>query len=340
MKSLPLILVITLSALVFAQAQSITLNSIDFYGYDGVDTDRIRAALPRREGDMLTHESKDKTVDAIRRAVRQALGREPSDVATVCCDERGGVLIYIGLRRADPARQIRFNPLPRGSIRLPPTAIKLFTEAGDALSNAIARGVSGQDVSQGYALSVEPEARAKELALHDYAVRNAGLLRRVLNSAQDAEQRQIAAEMVGYTDSSREQLSALVRASRDIDSGVRNNALRALGVIAEAKPRVAARLPAESFIGLLNSGIWTDRNKSALLLSALTKRRDPKLMARLRAQALGSLLEMARWHSSYHSFTPRLILGRIAGIDEKDLMKIVASGEIEPIIKALSPQKK
>ena len=340
MKCLPLILIITLIALAHAQDQSITVGSIDFYGSAGLYVDKVRAALPLREGDKLSHELKDQTIDTIKQAVRQVTGREPSDVASVCCDERGRLLIYVGLRRNERAQRVQYNPLPRGSIRLPPLAIKVYTEADEALSNAVARGVSGQDVSQGYALSVEPEARAKGLALHDYAVRNARLLRRVLSSSQDAGQRQIAAEMVGYTDSSREQISALVRASRDVDAGVRNNALRALGVIASSKPSVAARLPAESFIELLNSGIWTDRNKSAMVLSALTEQRNPRLLARLRAQALDSLLEMARWHSPYHSSTPRLILGRIAGIDEKDLAKMIASGEVEPIIKALSSQKK
>jgi hypothetical protein len=339
MKSLPLILIITLSTLTFAQDQSVTVGSIDFYGYDGLDLDRVRAVLPLREGDKLSRDARDKTIDAIKRAVKQTLGREPSDVATLCCDERVSLQIYIGLLAAR-AQHIHYNPAPHGSISLPPIAIKVFTEADEALSNAIGRGVFGHDSSKGYALSLDPEARAKQLALHDYAARNASLLRRVLKSAQDAGQRRIAAEMVGYTGVSREQLSALVRASRDVDADVRNNALRALGVLASSNPRVVARLPSESFIELLNSGIWTDRNKSALVLSVLTERRDTRLLARLRAQALGSLVEMARWHSLGHASTPRLILGRIIGIDEKELTKMVERGEIEPIIKALSPRKK
>jgi hypothetical protein len=46
MKSLILILLITLGTLTFAQDQSITLGSIDFYGHAGLDTDRIRASRP------------------------------------------------------------------------------------------------------------------------------------------------------------------------------------------------------------------------------------------------------------------------------------------------------
>lgn len=341
MKSLTLILIITLGTTALAQDQAIAVGSIDFYGYAGLDTSRVRAALPLREGDKLARESRDKTVESIRQAVKQALGREPSDVATLCCDEQGRLLIYIGLRRNERARGIQYNPAPRGSIRLPPTAIKAHTEADEALSNAIGRGVSGQEESQGYALSVDPQARAKQLALHEYAARNAALLRRVLKSARDAGQRQIAAELVGYTDRSDAQLNALVRATRDVDAVVRNNAMRALGVLAKSSPSVAMRLPAESFIKLLDSGTWTDRNKSVFVLSTLTERRDPRLLARLRAQeALDSLIEMSRWHSLTHAYTPRLILGRIAGIDEKILMGMIERGEVEQIINALSSQKK
>jgi hypothetical protein len=339
MKGLSLILIITLSVLAFAQAQPITVGTIDFYGYAGLDTERIRAALPLREGDVLSHESKEKTIDSIKRAVKQAVGREPSDVATLCCDEGGKVQIYIGLV-GEQARHIRYNPAPHGSIRLPPSAIRVSREADEALSNALGRGVFGQDGSQGYALSVDPLARAKQLALHTYAERNAPLLRRVLNSASDVEERQIAAEMTGYGGSSHEQLRALVRASRDVDALVRNNAIRALGVLARSSARIAAMIPAETFIEMLNSGTWTDRNKSYFVLSAITERRDPHLLARIRAEALTSLIEMARWHSLGHAYAPRLILGRIAGIDEKELVRMIDRGETESIISALSPQRK
>ncbi|HEX8772893.1 MAG TPA: hypothetical protein VF735_04760 [Pyrinomonadaceae bacterium] len=340
MKSLTILLIITLCTLSFAQDQSITLGSIDFYGYAGLDTGRVRAALPLREGDKLSRESRDKTVESLRQAVKQASGREPSDVATLCCDERGRLLIYIGFQHRDRAGDIRYNPAPHGSIRLPSEAIKLYTEAEEALTNAVARGVSGQEASQGYALSVDPQARARQMALHDYAARNAALLRRVLKSAADAEQRRLAAEMVGYTGRSQAQVDALLRASHDVDDIVRNNAMRALGVLAQSSRSIAAGIPAESFIKLLSSGIWTDRNKSAFVLSALTQRRDPRLLARLRAEALGPLIEMSRWHSPTHASTPRLILGRVAGIDEKDLAGMIERGEVEQIIEALSSRKK
>jgi hypothetical protein len=62
------------------------------------------------------------------------------------------------------------------------------------------------------------------------------------------------------------QIAALVHASRDSNSGVRNNATRALLVLAESNPKRAKEIPADKFIELLLSGTWTDLNKASGLL--------------------------------------------------------------------------
>jgi hypothetical protein len=49
---------------------------------------------------------------------------------------------------------------------------------------------------------------------------------------------------------------------------------------------------------------------------------------------------MARWSYAGHADSARLMLGRIAGMDEKTLTAMVEKQEIEPIIKALTTQKK
>lgn len=339
MKSLPLVLALALAAQAFSQDRSVAVGHIDFYGHAGLAPDRLRAALPVREGDRLSPEAKEQTVDRIKQAITQAAGRAPTDVATICCDDRGRLVIYVGLPGAS-VRQIRYNPAPRGSARLPPAAIKAYREADQAWSDAMRRGVYGEDDSRGYALSLDPEARAKQLALHTYAARHAARVRRVLESARDAGQRRIAAEVLGYAGLSRAQVRALARAGRDVDDGVRNNALRALGVLARSSARAAALIPADGFVEMLNSGTWSDRNKSAGLLSTLTARRDPQLLGLLRARALSSLVEMARWHFPGHADGARLMLGRIAGVEEKSLAEMVARGEIEPIISAVTTQRR
>jgi hypothetical protein len=335
MKIVILFAILTVTAPTFSQEQSFTIGAIDFYGHGSIDVGQLRAALPFREGEKVSPEEKERLVAEVTQAIKRATGRDVIDVAPACCDDRGRLVIYIGLRSGS-ARQTTYNTAPRGSTRLPATAIKIYRDADQAWSNAISKGVFGEDDSQGYALSTDPEARARQLALHEYAARNSTLVRRVLASARDVEQRQVAAEIMGYAGRSREQIRALVRASHDVDGGVRNNAIRALVVLARSSSEASAIIPGECFIDLVNSGIWTDRNKSVALLAVLTNGRDARLLACLREQALTSLIEMARWSYAGHADNARLLLVRIAGIDEKTLTAMV---EIEPIIKVLATPK-
>lgn len=175
--------------------------------------------------------------------------------------------------------------------------------------------------------------------MHEYAARHEAVVRSVLRSSADAEQRQIAAQLLGYANQSERQIAELVRASRDPDDLVRNNATRALSVLASSSPRVAARIPAARFIELLNSGHWSDRDKAGSLLVELSEQRTPKLLAALRAQALQSLLEMARWRSPGHAYYARVLLGRMAGIEETRLQKLALDNrQVDLIIKAVERQ--
>ena len=322
--------------LTVAQDKHRRIGEIDFYGYAGLDLDRIRATLPLREGDELS-DSDDAVLDVIarvREAVKQVVGKPPTDVAAVCCDAQGNGMFYIGLPGGS-MRNVPYNPVPNGKVRLPALIVSLYQETMDASSKAVRNGSSGEDGSRGYALSVEPNLRAKQLATRVYALHHEGLVRRVLALAQDAEQRIAAAHVLGYARQSAQQIEALVRASYDSDETVRNNAIRALAVLAQSNPRVAARIPAEHFIAMLSSGSWTDRNKAGFLLDELSKTRDQKLLSRLGSRALNSLIEMARWRSRGHADFARILLGRIAGLEETRLQQLVDAGQVDQIIGAL-----
>ena len=338
-KVLILFAVLIATAPAFSQEQSFTISAIDFYGLAGADVDQLRATLPLRKGDQVVSGSKKKIVAEIKQAIKRATGRDTTDVAPVCCDERGGLVIYVGLRD-ESVPQTVYNPTPRGSDRLSPTAIKVYRDAEHAWSEAMNKGVTGEDDSAGYALSSDSETRVRQLALHAYAARHSTSVRRVLASASDVEQRQIAAEILGYAGRSRKQVRALIRASHDVDEGVRNNAIRALGVLARSSADASAMIPGKCFIDLLNSAVWTDRNKSVALLAALMRERDAQLLFCLREHALTSLVEMARWSFPGHADNARFILGRMGGIDEKTLTAMVAKQEVEPIIKAATTKNK
>ena len=98
--------------------------------------------------------------------------------------------------------------------------------------------------------------------------------------------------------------------------------------------REAVRTRIKAAIRMLNSGTWSDRNKSAALLEVLSKSRQPELMAKLRADALDSLIEMAKWNNPGHAYFSRAILGRIAGIEEVRL-KTILDGDWSQILKLL-----
>jgi hypothetical protein len=68
------------------------------------------------------------------------------------------------------------------------------------------------------------------------------------------------------------------------------------------------------------------------VLVALTKSRDPRVLAQLRAEAIDPLLEMARWRSIGHAEAALLVLGRIAGMDEDALTKLIEAGQVNAIL--------
>lgn len=309
------------------------LAAVDFFGYKGLDVAAIRAALPFHEGDLFppANVHSDQLKKQVASAIKQIVGREPTDVAFLCCDANQHYLVYIGLPGAS-YEALGFDPAPTGSARLPKDAVKLGGALDEALANAVTSGHATEDDSAGYTLTDDPKARHLQLAFRDYALQHEDLLKQVLTSSSDADQRALSAQMLGYARQSDVQIDALVKASLDSDGGVRNNAIRALEVLATGKPELATSIPPGPFIRLLRSGAWLDHNKTSLVLVALTATRDEKLLARLRTEGLDSLLEMGRWRYIGHAEAALTILGRIAGIEEDALTKFIDAGQPGPIL--------
>ena len=121
----------------------------------------------------------------------------------------------------------------------------------------------------------------------------------------------------------------------DPSENVRNNAIRALMVMAEMTPvpgRSVPRIPYQPFIALLNSPVWSDRNKASGALMALTQERDPELLGALQRQAVTALVEMARWKSEGHAQAAFFILARIAGYSDDAAFGLWQRGEREVVI--------
>jgi hypothetical protein len=319
--------------LVFAFAVSLFARDriayIEFFGYQGFDTDAVRKALPFREGDKIPKNLKEQA----RTLVKLVTGRDATDVDRVCCNGDGDSVVFIGLPGSS-SQAFTYSPAPKGDVIPPRELTALYSKMNQAEDAAFKKGIFEQDGSPGYRLSKEPGAHTAQLALREYALHNEDEIIRVLESSGKAEQRRMAADALGYGARTTRQMAALVHAARDPDSGVRNNSTRALGEILEADPSVAAQIPPDNFIDMIRSGTWTDRNKSSMVLWPLTQSRDPKLLARLKSQASDALLEMARWRTYGWSYSPRVILARIAGVPEERIDQL-AEGPLDAFLAAI-----
>lgn len=312
------------------ESAKMRVGAIDFFGTTGINVQAVQAALPVKLGDQFGAGDVKSIKSRIRDAVQQSTGHPPTDVTGVCCDAQQQTTLYIGLGGRN-SQAVQERPAPSGHDCLPGEPVQLYTRAVDAILAAVERDQADEDHDQGFALSQNPAARARQLEVREYAKTHARLVEGALRDCSSAHNREAAAMILGYADRAHEQIEALVRAADDPDSDVRNNAIRALWVLAAADPR---GIPTEPFLLLLNSSLWVDRNKAGLALSELTKNRPPELLTQIRQEAMDSLVEMARWHSEGHAEPYRMILGRLAGWDDTRTDQAIAANRVEEIIAA------
>ena len=315
------------------QQETLRVGIIDFFGASGLKVAAIRAALPVHPGDTIREADFQRLKQQVDSVVRRQAGAPLTDFSVTCCNKDGGLMIYIGLPGKN-SRAIPHLPAPHGSACVPAAAAGLYDAAMNAMQKAVRAGDSAEDHSQGYALSHNPEYRARQLSMREYAVGHGAELIAALAGCREAANREAAAQLLGYATRSPAQIAALVRAGRDPDAIVRNNATRALWVIAQSGLQAAAMIPASPFVAMLNSGTWEDRNKAGLLLSALAEHGDRKVLAQLRSAAFDSLAEMARWQEPGHAAACRQLLGKIAGLDDATIQKWIEAGKVEELISA------
>jgi hypothetical protein len=302
--------------------------SIEFFGYQGLDPEAVRKALPYHEGDPLARDIKAQT----RAVVKRITGRDATDVALICCINDGDTAVFIGLPGAS-SRTIVFNPSPKQDVRLSPELLALMRAMSDAENSATI--FAEVDTRPGYRLMKDPRANAAELKVREYAIGHSDELLRVLSNSSDHEQRASAADALGYAGRSGRQLATLVLAARDSDETVRNNATRALGEILDADSSVSAQISPAPFLELARSGTWTDRNKASMVLEPMTKSRNLELLARIKAEAWDALMEMARWHTSAWAGAPRMTLLRISGLPEERIL-LLSFAQPEAFLEAIA----
>jgi hypothetical protein len=302
------------------------IGTIDFFGYGALER-----VLPFKPGDPLpTTELRDEAEQTISRVA----DRPSVTVSSICCQADGRFSVFVGMAEAS-APFIDFNERPAGDHKFPAGVLDVFKKMDQFWQAAVQAGHATEDDSQGYALLDDPDTHFEQIKLRDWARANFQVVFKILDSSRYQEQRAYAAEALGYLKRSPRQVYALVQASFDANGGVRNNALRALAIVVKAGPELISEVPAERFIPLLHSPEWSDRNKTALLFETLTESRERAVLGALHSEALEPLREMAQWKDWRHAQSSARLLGRITGMEEAQIDKLIAFHDVEDILKAI-----
>jgi hypothetical protein len=312
-----------------AAAQSARIGLIDIYGSSNLGRDAIRQAVGLSLGDSVPQ-----SLEGAEARLRAMAGVADAEVSAVCC-ANGRTIIFIGLlERGAPALEVR--SAPTGTATLPDEIIAADAAFTAALREAVERGQASEDHSAGHAMMEYAPARAVQQRFMQLAGEHEAQLRTVLRDSRFPMQRALAATVLAYLPDKSVTAQALAPALTDPSSAVRNDAARALWIIAEfAKdsPAIRSHIPIDPLVGMLRSLTWTDRNKASLVLMALTAGRDSALLATLQARVLPELMEMALWQSSAHALAPLLILGRIGGVPDEEILAAWAEERREDVVR-------
>jgi hypothetical protein len=312
--------------------QKFQIGSINYFGYGGLPLEKIRAAIPWHVGDTLSFATFSRK--PVEDAVSKEIGKPPTDVNITCCDSSHHLEVYIGLP-GSTSRAVPVATVLTGSTRLDPKGLRLYEKADALLWQAVASGNGSEDDSKGYMISKNPPLRAITLQMRSYAFSREQELTHVLQTSGKVEDRRAAACLLGYVERSPTQSQALSRAISDPDDQVRNNAARALEVLAAIPGAGDIQIDIAPFIALLYSGKWTDRNKASLFLARVADKKEPSILNSLRDKAMGPLTEGASWSDVPGHSTPfLLILARIGHLSDDKLGQLLKDGDSAEIIAA------
>ena len=311
-------------------AQAIPIGTIDYYGLRTVSEEAVSQVLGIAVGDTLG-ESKAAVVERLEGIPGVVQAR----VLLLCCTE-AKTMLYVGIAE-EGAPQFEYRTPPDSAIALPQEITETYRKYNEAVEKDVRERKKGdptEDNSQGHAFSGNPEVRAIQERFVGFAEEHLERLRQVLRHATDVEQRQISAWVIAYAEDKRAVVDDLLYAVQDADAVVRNNATRALSVIArfaQDRTELGIQISPEPFIRMLNSIEFYDRNKALNTLEVITKHRDIMVLERLREETLPSLVEMARW-KGLHGRPAYIILGRIGGLSDKEIAETLRNGEKEAVI--------
>jgi hypothetical protein len=282
-----------------------------------VAEDRIRDAIGIHPGDPLPASKAD-----VEERLEKMPGLVLARVEAVCCAGDGAIL-YVGIEERG-APHVEFRPPPAGNVSLPRALADRYRDFVAYFGEAARSGDPSGPAAEAYRETFERLAAEYPDSLHQ-----------VLRESEDAEQRAIAAYVLGSARVRRSVVDDLQYALLDDDGAVRANAMRSLRRLAPRAardPDLGVRIEPTWFVELLNSLVWDDRYQAATALASLTESRDAGTLDLLRERALPALVEMARWKTPAHAHPAFVLVGRIAGLAEKDIEAAWSRGGRELVI--------
>jgi hypothetical protein len=321
-----------------AAASDKGIASVETYGLHRVERKRVLDVAGLSEGDQPPRPMDRK---AIAGRMQRIPGVKRAAVVVITvpfANATGGTvgrpIVYIGIHESDEA-DVKFRAAPTGKVALPKEVVKLYGEYERTFLDSIRHNDFSEDDSNGYALMGNSAARAVQRKFPALADEHYDRLVDVLQNSKHAEQRAMAATLIGYASNKKRAASDLILGTQDPSELVRNDAVRALSVLinySRAHPELGIKVPLDWSLDLLESLTWTDRNKAMAVLGAATADRDSALLAKLRQRSLPSLIEMSRWKPGGHGMMAFLLVGRIAGLTDPEIAKAWDAGEREKVI--------
>jgi len=258
----------------------------------------------------------------------------------VCCDAKGGMMAFIGISEKKmeqpPSRVYSSDTM------LPSDVMNAYDSFNIRLFEGVEKGMGAEDDTEVHALMKYPPTHPYQQRMIAYANLEFALLKDVLETSGKADHREAASWIIAYHTDKQAVANVLQSAIDDPDANVRNNVVRGISVLADysLKKNVPIVLSPDPFIRLMNSISWTDRNKSASVLMTLTAKKDRALLDRLRNEALDPLKDMAMWTSAGHAMPGFIMLARIAGWSDGQMMDGMKMNRQEVVKQLLSDIRK
>jgi len=326
--------VVLVAGVSLAAGQIPRIRDFNVYGSRKVPAEKILRSAKLRAGEPLPPSKGDleDRLSAISGVVR-------ARVEAVCC-EGPDALLFVGVEERE-GPHVAFHSDPAGNATLPEGLAATYQQFLSTVQRAAQQQKGSSALPADRHLISDAEARGFEQQFSAFAAEHLAELRDVLHNGPEPEERAIAAAVIGYATQKREVVDDLQYSMQDPDEAVRSNAIRSLHAIAVYAARdrsLGIRIAPTWPIELLNSIVLSDRLQATDLLVTLTDTENRVAVDQMRVRALPALVEMARWETLNYALRPFLLVGRIAGLSEKEIQDRWSKGEREAVIeKALAP---